>query len=84
MRAVDMAGKEQAGTQTAEQGNCRRIQPADSPLGTGLKTNSQQLAGFAAKTQQLPDDVVLPFAVQVSGWGECSGVGTQEGGLRPT
>ena len=63
--------------------HCRQTQPADSPSSKGLKTNSQQLAGFAAKTQQLPDDVVLPFAVQVSGWAECSGVGTQEGGCRP-
>ena len=26
-----------AGTQPAEQGNCRRTQPEDSPLGSGLK-----------------------------------------------
>ena len=38
-------------------------QPADSLPGTGLITNSQQLAGLAAK-QQLPDDVGLPLAVQ--------------------
>ena len=30
--------------------HCRQTQPADSPPGTGLKTNSQQLAGLAAKT----------------------------------
>ena len=38
-------------------------QPADSPPGTGLKTNSQQLAGLAAKTIAA-GDVGLPLAVQ--------------------
>ena len=38
-------------------------QPADSPPGTGLKTNSQQLAGLAAKTTAA-HDVGLPLAVQ--------------------
>ena len=64
MRAVGMAGKEwQANKKPAEQGNCRRTQPADSPPGTGLETNSQQLAGLAAKTTAA-DDVGRPLAVQ--------------------
>ena len=46
MRAVGMAGKEwTAGTQPAEQGNCRRTQPADSPPGTGLSTNTRPTVG---------------------------------------
>ena len=52
-----------AGTQPAEQNHCRRTQPADSPSGTGLETNSQQLAGLVAETTAA-DDVGLPLAVQ--------------------
>ena len=64
MRAVGMAGKDgTAGTQPAEQNRCRQTQPADSPPGTGLKTNSQQLAGLAATTTAA-DEVGLPLAVQ--------------------
>ena len=55
-----------AGTQPAEQNHCRRTQPADSPSGTGLETNSQQLAGLVAETTAA-DDVGLPLAVQVEG-----------------
>ena len=62
-----MAWQRRAGTQPAEQSHCRRTQPEDSPLSTGLEeTHGPQLAGFAAKTQ-LPDDVGLSLAVQVSG-----------------
>ena len=59
MRAVGMAGKDgKAGkTQPAEQSHCRRTQPADSPPGTGLTTNSPQLAGLAARTTAAADDV---------------------------
>ena len=62
--AVDMA-KAEASRQTkpAEQGKCRRTQPADSPSGTGLNNNSQPVAGFAANTTAA-DDVGLPLAVQ--------------------
>ena len=62
-RAVGMAWQRRAGTQPAEQGHCRRTQPADSPPGTGLKTSSQQLAGLAAKTTAA-DKVGRPLAVQ--------------------
>ena len=44
-------------------GHCRQTQPADSPPGTGLKINSQQLAGLAAKTTAA-DDVGLLLVVQ--------------------
>ena len=62
MRAVGMAGKGWTGTQPAEQA-LQATQPADSPPGTGLKTNSQQLAGLAVKTTAA-DDVGLPLTVQ--------------------
>ena len=67
-RAVGMAGKiGKAGkTQPAEQAHspqnrhCRRTQPADSPLGSGLKTNKRpQMVGLAAKTAAAADDVGL-------------------------
>ena len=53
-RAVGMAGKEwQAGKQNSPQNrHCRQTQPADSPPGTGLKTNGQQLAGLAANNSR--------------------------------
>ena len=44
--------------------------------------NIQQMAGLAAITTAA-DDVGWPLAVQCR-WGECSGAGSQEGGLRPT
>ena len=86
-----MAGKMAAGTQPAEQNHCRRThsllnkalqatQPADSPPGSGLKTHGPPLAGFAAKTQ-LP---TMMADRRAGKWGECEGVGTQEGGCRPT
>ena len=81
MRAVGMAGKGWQANKSPLNRHCRQTQPADSLPGTGLKPNSQQLAGFAAKTQQLPDDVVLP-SVQLGG-GECSRAGSQKGGCRP-
>ena len=71
-----------AGTQPAEQGNCRRTQPADSPPGSGLKTNGPLLADRAARTQQLPQ--MTSASRRAGKWGECKGVGTEEGGLRPT
>ena len=49
-RAVGMAGKTR---------HCRRTQPADSPPGTGLKTNGHQMAGLAAKTTAADDEVGL-------------------------
>ena len=84
-RAVGMAGKKASRqTKPAEQGSCRQTQPADSPSGTGLKTNGPQLAGGAAKTTSrrpgfaatTPADDVLPLAMQVSGgvqrcWHSC-------------
>ena len=78
-RAVGMAGK-MAGRQTkpAEQNHCRRTQPADSPLGTGLKTHGPQMAGLAAKTQPQ----MTSASRRAGKWGECDG--TQKGGLRPT
>ena len=84
MRAVGMAGKgwtRQANKSLLNR-HCRQTQPADAPSGTGPeKTNSQQVAGLAAKTATA-DDVVLPLAVQLGG-GECSRAGSQKGGCRP-
>ena len=73
MRAVGMTkakwqAKMAAGTQSLQNRHCRQTQPVDSPPGTGLKTNSQQVAGLAAKTAAA-DDVVLPLAVQLGGGG---------------
>ena len=57
--AVGMAGKV-AGRQTkpAEQGNCRRTQPADSPLGTGLEETTATDDRPGSK-QTAADDVGL-------------------------
>ena len=50
-RAVGMAGK---------MGKAGKTQPADSPPGSGLKTNDgPQLAGLAVKTAAAADDVGL-------------------------
>ena len=50
--AVGMAKAEcrQANKKARRTGHCRHTQPADSPSGTGLNNNSQQVAGLAAKT----------------------------------
>ena len=53
-RAVGMAGKNGSrhAKHSPQNKHCRQTQPADGLPGTGLKeTNSQQLAGLAAKTQ---------------------------------
>ena len=57
-------------------------QPADSPPGTGLITNSQQLAGLAAK-QQLPTKLACLSPCSAGKWGSAV-VLAQEGGCRPT
>ena len=57
----------------AEQGRCRRTQPADDPTGTGL----------AAK-QQPADDVGRLSPCSAGWWREYGGAGHSEGGLRPT
>ena len=68
MRAVGMAGKEwQANKKPAKQGNCRRTQPADSPSGSGIKTNGHRWPASQRK-QQLPQSwPASRRAVQVSG-----------------
>ena len=63
-RAVGMAGKDWQ-AHSPQNRHCRQTQPADSPPGTGLETNSQQVAGLAANTTAA-DDVGLPLAVQCS------------------
>ena len=64
MRAVGMAkAKWQATKKARRTEHCRQTQPADSPPGTGLTSNSQQLAGLAANTTAA-EDVGLPLAVQ--------------------
>ena len=83
MRAVGMAGKREAGKHSLLNKHCRQTQPADSPPGTGLKTNGPQLAGLAAITTAA-DDLACLSPCSAGRWGECSGVGTQEGGCRPT
>ena len=54
----------------AEQGRCRRTQPADDPTGTGLEettaADDPTGTGLAAK-QQPADDVGRPLTVQVGG-----------------
>ena len=66
-RAVGMAGKDGSRqTKSPQNRHCRQTQPADSPPGTGLETNSQQMAGLAARTTAADDDG-WPLAVQVSG-----------------
>ena len=81
MRAVGMAGK---GTQAHSLLN----KPLQADTAGGLsarhrprRTNGPQLADFAANNNS--HKAVLPLVVQVGG-GECSRVGTQEGGCRPT
>ena len=66
MRAVDMA-KAEASRQTKSLLNKALQANTAGALAVRLRprNNSQQLAGRAAKTQQLPDDEVgLPSAVQ--------------------
>ena len=50
----------------AEQGRCRRTQPADDPTGTGLEeTTADDPAGTGLAAKQQPADVVgRPLAVQ--------------------
>ena len=76
MRAVGMTGK----TQPEEQ-QLQATQPAESPPGTGLKTNGHQLAGLAAKKQQLPDErrSLSRRAVQVDG-GSAVGLAARKAG----
>ena len=63
-RAVGMAGKVWQANKSLQNRHCRQTQPADSPPGTGLKTTGHQLAGLAAKPQQLQTNVGLLLAVQ--------------------
>ena len=69
-RAVGMAGKVWQANKSLQNkatagGHSRRtLRPAQA----SKHTNGPQLAGLAAKTQQLPDDVVLP-SVQLGGGG---------------
>ena len=62
-RAVGVGRQRMAGKQPAEQ-----ALQADTAGGLSARhrpqTNGHQLAGLAAKTQQLPDDVGRPLAVQ--------------------
>ena len=82
-RAVGMAWQRRAGTQPAEQatagGHSQRIlRPAQAS-----RNNGQQLAGLAAK--QWPQMMLAGLSPCSAGkWRECNGIGTQEGGLRPT
>ena len=81
MRAVGMAGKNGSRhtarrTGTAGKHSQRILRPAQA----SQQTNGPQLAGRAAKTTAA-DDLACRRAGK---WGECSGIGTQEGGLRPT
>ena len=68
MRAVGMAGKD--GSRQTKSLQNKALQ-ANTASGCSIRhrpqeTNSQQVAGLAAKTAAA-DDVVLPLAVQVSG-----------------
>ena len=40
------------GKRSLQNKHCRQTQPADSPPGTGLNTNGQQLAGLAANNSR--------------------------------
>ena len=82
-RAVGMAWQRRAGTQPAEQGRCRRTQPADDLPGTGLEAK-QPAVGRPRSTTTAADDVGRPLAVQcreVEGMRWCW---HSRGGLRPT
>ena len=50
LRAVGMAWQRRAGTQPAEQGHCRRTQPADNPTGTGLEETTATVGRPRSKT----------------------------------
>ena len=83
-RAVGMAGK-MAGRQTkpAEQGTAgehsrRTLRSAQA----SQQTDGPQLAGLAAKQQQLPQ--MMKSASRAGKWGEYRSAGPQGGGLRPT
>ena len=51
-------------TQPAEQGRCRRTQPADNPTGTGLEETQQPAVGRPRSKTTAADDVGQPLAVQ--------------------
>ena len=51
-------------TKPAEQGRCRRTQPADNPPGTGLKATQQPADGRPRSKTTAADDVGRPLAVQ--------------------
>ena len=65
MRAVRMAWQRRAGTQPAEQGHCRRTQPADNLPGTGL-TETTASSWPTSQQTTAADDVGRPLAVQCS------------------
>ena len=72
-----------AGTQPAEQGNCRQHSRRTLRSAQASKrTNGPQLAGLAAKTTAA--DQRRPASRRAGKWGEYSGAGSHEGGLRPT
>ena len=84
-RAVGMAWQRRAGTHSPQNkatagGHSRQtICPAQA----SKKHNSQQMAGLAAKQQ--PQMTLAGLSPCSAGrWRECDGIGTQEGGLRPT
>ena len=62
-RAVGMAKVTRQANTACRTRPLQATQPEDSPPGTGLITNSQQLAGLAAKITAA-DDVGRPLAVQ--------------------
>ena len=56
-----VAGKQ---TKPAEQGRCRRTQPADDLTGTGLEATQQPAVGRPRSKTTAADDVGRPLAVQ--------------------
>ena len=72
MRAVGMTWQRASRhTQPAEQGRCRRTQPADDPTGQASKKQQpQMLAGLSP--------------CSAGWWWEYDGAGHSKGGLRPT
>ena len=82
MRTVGMAGKEWQQAHSPQNRHCRRTQPADSPPGTGLKTNGHRWPASQQTQPQMTSARLLPCSA--GRWGECYVAGTLVGGLRPT
>ena len=68
----------------AEQGRCRRTQPADGLPGTGLEANNSQAVGRPRSKTTAADDVGRPLAVQCRLMEGVRWCWHSRGGLRPT